>query len=90
VIQSFEDPLNFQINSYPNDGRFLTGRGKIVNATYKRVADNRVWHLAFHLKPETETVGLKKDMETVLEKLGSLQLIHNYKVMERIGSIDWS
>jgi hypothetical protein len=90
VIQSFEDPLTFQINSYANDGRFLTGRGKIVNASYKRVADNRTWHLAFHLKPETDTVDLKKDMVRVLEKLQGMQLIHNYEVMERLGSTVWS
>jgi hypothetical protein len=90
LIHSLEDPPPFRINSYPDNGRFLVGRGKILNASYKRVADARDWHLAFHLKPETDTIGLTKDIERLLQKLKGVQLIQDYHVRERMGNSDWS
>ncbi len=71
VIHHLEAPPPFWINTYPNDGMLLAGRGKILNASYNRAADGRDWHLAFHLKPEMETHGLREDIKMTLENLRS-------------------
>jgi hypothetical protein len=90
VMKGLAEGETFRVNSYPNDGLALSSHfGKVVNASFKRVADGRQWHLAFNLKIKYETDTLKADISKALAKLQDLQLISRFDVKERIRHRGW-
>jgi hypothetical protein len=91
VMGSLAEGETFRVNSYGNDGSALKSHfGKVVNASFLRVADGKQWHIAFNLKMGTETGQLKGEIAKTLEKLRELQLVRKFDVKERVRDRGWS
>jgi hypothetical protein len=91
IMGHLADWLPFKTNSSPNDGlKLYSETGKLLNASFARMADGKTWHVAYHLKPETSTDVFKPDMKRLLVKLESLGLVKNPSVKERAGKRPWA
>jgi hypothetical protein len=72
-MESLAELPPFRVNCYPNDeANLYSETSRILNANFVRVANRKVWHIAFHLKAETQTNALKAEMSKILLKLQSL------------------
>jgi hypothetical protein len=91
VMKGFAEGETFKVNSYPNDGSALRSHfGKVVNASFKRIADGETWHLAFNLKMNYETDTLKTEIAKTLDKLRELSLIGEFDIRERTRDHAWN
>ena len=63
---------------------------RILSAIFLRVADGKTWHMAFHLKADTNTNELRSDMLNLLVKLQSEGLVRNSSVRERVDRKEWA
>jgi hypothetical protein len=91
IMKSLEKGDTFRTNSSPSDGSSLKSRfGKVVNASFLRVADGKRWHFAFNLKMKTETSAVKMEAAKALEKMRELQLVREFSIKERVREQNWS
>jgi hypothetical protein len=91
LMKHLVPPDSFRVNASPNDGSTLRSTsGKILNASFVRVADGRTWHLAFQLRMDTDTSGLKVDFFRILKRLRDLELVNSFSVRERVLDRPWA
>ena len=91
VMSSLGESPPFKTNCYSNAGLDLySEKGKILSAIFLRVADGKTWHMAFHLKADTNTNELRSDMLKLLVKLQSEGLVRNSSVRERVDRKEWA